>query len=256
MRALRARAVAGRPRNGCVSVPRPNGPRRARRAVRPNALASVAMRTGLDRLATHSALGAELRGARVGLLAHPASVDRRLVHIRDAARRRSASRSRIVFDPEHGYAGEAQDMVGVDDARDALGGTPVRSLYGDHFAALLRSAPTTSRASTSSSSTSRTSGRATTRSCGLAAVLALRACAGARRSRRRSSTARTPSAAPWRDAPRERRRQTARVLLVRRPRAHSRPPRPDARRDRRVARGRSNGLGPRGAAACSASQGL
>jgi len=40
------------------------------------------LRTGLDRLATHSALGAELRSSRVGLLAHPASVDRRLVHAR------------------------------------------------------------------------------------------------------------------------------------------------------------------------------
>ena len=40
------------------------------------------MRTGLDRLATHSKLGAQLRTSRVGLLAHPASVDRRLRHVR------------------------------------------------------------------------------------------------------------------------------------------------------------------------------
>jgi uncharacterized protein YbbC (DUF1343 family) len=89
------------------------------------------VRTGLDRLATHPTLGAELRGARVGLLAHPASVDRRLVHARgilDALGVRVA----IVFGPEHGYGGEAQDMVGVPDARDAFG-TPVRSLYGDRF---------------------------------------------------------------------------------------------------------------------------
>jgi uncharacterized protein YbbC (DUF1343 family) len=38
----------------------------------------------------------------------------------------------IVFGPEHGYGGEAQDMIGVDDARDALG-TPIRSLYGPTF---------------------------------------------------------------------------------------------------------------------------
>jgi len=89
------------------------------------------VRTGLDRLATHAALGAELRASRVGLLAHPASVDRRLVHARrilDAL----GVRVVIVFGPEHGYGGAAQDMIGVSDARDALG-TPVRSLYGERF---------------------------------------------------------------------------------------------------------------------------
>jgi uncharacterized protein YbbC (DUF1343 family) len=89
------------------------------------------VRTGLDRLATHPKLGAELRASRVGLLAHPASVDRRLVHARrilDALGVRVA----LVLGPEHGYGGEAQDMIGVADARDALG-TPIRSLYGTSF---------------------------------------------------------------------------------------------------------------------------
>lgn len=89
------------------------------------------MRTGLDRLATHPTLGAELRGARVGLLAHPASVDRRLVHARHILDALGVTVT-VVFGPEHGYGGEAQDMVGVADARDALG-TPVRSLYGARF---------------------------------------------------------------------------------------------------------------------------
>ena len=89
------------------------------------------VRTGLDRLATHSKLGTELRAARVGLLAHPASVDRRLVHARrilDAL----GVHPVIVFGPEHGHGGEAQDMVGVADCRDAAG-TPIRSLYGERF---------------------------------------------------------------------------------------------------------------------------
>ena len=93
------------------------------------------MRTGLDRLATHPNLGAELRAARVGLLAHPASVDRRLVHVRrvlDAL----GVKPVIVFGPEHGYGGEAQDMATVGDARDAEG-TIVRSLYGDQFEDLI-----------------------------------------------------------------------------------------------------------------------
>jgi uncharacterized protein YbbC (DUF1343 family) len=89
------------------------------------------LRTGLDRLATHPTLGAELRAARVGLLAHPASVDRRLVHARGVLDALGVSVA-IVFGPEHGYGGEAQDMIGVADARDALG-TPIRSLYGERF---------------------------------------------------------------------------------------------------------------------------
>jgi uncharacterized protein YbbC (DUF1343 family) len=92
------------------------------------------VRTGLDRLATHPTLGAELRAARVGLLAHPASVDRRLVHVRSILEALGVDVV-IVFGPEHGYGGEAQDMVGVADARDSFG-TPVRSLYGEDFADL------------------------------------------------------------------------------------------------------------------------
>ena len=38
----------------------------------------------------------------------------------------------VVFGPEHGYGGEAQDLIGVPDARDAFG-TPIRSLYGERF---------------------------------------------------------------------------------------------------------------------------
>ena len=89
------------------------------------------MRTGLDRLATHAVLGAELRGTRVGLLAHPASVDRRMVHARHILHALGVQVA-VVFGPEHGYGGEAQDMVGVADARDAFG-TPIRSLYGESF---------------------------------------------------------------------------------------------------------------------------
>ncbi len=89
------------------------------------------MRTGLDRLSTHSHLGASLRAARVGLLAHPASVDRRLVHARAILETLGIGVS-LVFGPEHGYGGEAQDMIGVADARDSFG-TPIRSLYGSRF---------------------------------------------------------------------------------------------------------------------------
>ena len=92
------------------------------------------MQTGVDSLPLYPALGLRLRSSRVGLLAHPASVDRGLVHTRDVLARLGAT-PRIVFGPEHGYGGEAQDMIGVADAKDAHG-TRIRSLYGEHFSDL------------------------------------------------------------------------------------------------------------------------
>jgi uncharacterized protein YbbC (DUF1343 family) len=70
-----------------------------------------------------------LRSSRVGLLAHPASIDRNLIHAREVLARIGVE-PRVVFGPEHGYGGEAQDMIGVADARDAHG-TRIVSLYGD-----------------------------------------------------------------------------------------------------------------------------
>jgi uncharacterized protein YbbC (DUF1343 family) len=86
--------------------------------------------TGLDRLASLTDLARELRGARVGLLAHPASVDRRYVHALDVLASLGV-RPRVLFGPEHGWAGQAQDMIGVDDA--SVQGTRIVSLYGERF---------------------------------------------------------------------------------------------------------------------------
>jgi uncharacterized protein YbbC (DUF1343 family) len=92
------------------------------------------MRTGLDRLAEDETIAGRVRGARFGLVAHPASVNRELVHVRRVLEVIGA-KPRVVFGPEHGYGGEAQDMIGVGDARDR-DGVPVRSLYGASFADL------------------------------------------------------------------------------------------------------------------------
>jgi uncharacterized protein YbbC (DUF1343 family) len=89
------------------------------------------MLTGLDRLVSTPDRLAALARERVALLAHPASVTRDLVHARTALANGGVNPV-IIFGPEHGYGGEAQDMVGVADARDAFG-TPVRSLYGDQW---------------------------------------------------------------------------------------------------------------------------
>jgi uncharacterized protein YbbC (DUF1343 family) len=82
---------------------------------------------GLDRLLE---LESRLRGARVGLLCHPASVDRRLRHVRELLADIGVAPA-VLFGPEHGYAGAAQDMVGVGDA--AHGATRVVSLYGERL---------------------------------------------------------------------------------------------------------------------------
>jgi uncharacterized protein YbbC (DUF1343 family) len=93
------------------------------------------MDVGLDRLPLHTSLVTRLRGARVGLLAHPASVDRSLTHAA-AVLHRARVRPAVFFGPEHGYGGEAQDMVGVSSAVDGRTGAPIHSLYGEHFADL------------------------------------------------------------------------------------------------------------------------
>ena len=96
------------------------------------------MLTGLDRLVEDPArkdLVERLRRSRVGLLAHPASVSRGLVHIVDVFAALGIV-PEVLFGPEHGWAGHAQDMIGVGDATDASRGTRVVSLYGENFSDL------------------------------------------------------------------------------------------------------------------------
>lgn len=96
------------------------------------------MQVGLDRLPLLAPLVDHLRTKRVGLLAHPASVDGKLRHI-SGVLAELRIRPAVIFGPEHGYGGEAQDMIGVPDARDPLTGAPIVSLYGDSFDALIPS---------------------------------------------------------------------------------------------------------------------
>lgn len=92
------------------------------------------MKVGLERLPGSRVLS-RLRAARVGLLTHPAAVDGALRHVSDVLFALGVSPT-LLFGPEHGYGGEAQDMVGVADARDARFGAPIVSLYGDDLASL------------------------------------------------------------------------------------------------------------------------
>lgn len=90
------------------------------------------MQTGLDRLPSLPSVVQQLRSCKLGVLAHPASVDRSLRHISQVLASLNI-KPKIFFGPEHGYGGEAQDMIGVADARDHLTNAPIVSLYGDKF---------------------------------------------------------------------------------------------------------------------------
>jgi uncharacterized protein YbbC (DUF1343 family) len=92
------------------------------------------VRTGLDVLAARA--WEPLRGLRVGLVCHPASVDARLRHAVDLLGGADGVHLAALFGPEHGFLGQAQDLIGVGDARDAGSGLRVHSLYGDSFASL------------------------------------------------------------------------------------------------------------------------
>ncbi|MDY0111107.1 MAG: DUF1343 domain-containing protein [Candidatus Krumholzibacteria bacterium] len=87
--------------------------------------------TGLDILLSDQA--ARLSGRRVGLLAHPASVDRRLRHAVPLLHAALGGDLRALFGPQHGLRGETQDnMVEWRGYIDPLTGLPVHSLYGEH----------------------------------------------------------------------------------------------------------------------------
>jgi uncharacterized protein YbbC (DUF1343 family) len=86
------------------------------------------VRTGLDVLAADAF--ARFRGQRVGLVAHPASVDSRLRHAIELLAEAPGVHLTAVFGPEHGLLGEAQDLIGVRDDRDPLSGLRSHSLYG------------------------------------------------------------------------------------------------------------------------------
>lgn len=86
---------------------------------------------GLDRLLRETELLAPLRGRRVALLAHPASVTADLEHSLDVLARLPGMRLTAAFGPQHGLRGDKQDnMVESSDFIDPRHAVPVFSLYG------------------------------------------------------------------------------------------------------------------------------
>src|ERR1043166_3879102 len=90
------------------------------------------MKFGLDRLVAEPALRAPLKGRRVALLAHPASVTENLTHALDALAACGGLKITAAFGPQHGLRGEKQDnMIESPDFTDPVHGIPVFSLYGE-----------------------------------------------------------------------------------------------------------------------------
>lgn len=90
------------------------------------------MKFGIDRLLSEAELRAPLRGKRVALLAHPASVTEGLAHSLDALIACGDMNVTAAFGPQHGLRGDKQDnMVESPDFTDPVHGIAVFSLYGE-----------------------------------------------------------------------------------------------------------------------------
>jgi uncharacterized protein YbbC (DUF1343 family) len=72
-----------------------------------------------------------LKGLRVGLLVHPASVNKRLEHAVNLLVKSRRLTLKAIFGPQHGIYGETQDnMIEWESFQDRHTGLPVFSLYG------------------------------------------------------------------------------------------------------------------------------
>jgi uncharacterized protein YbbC (DUF1343 family) len=90
------------------------------------------MKFGIDRLLQDPALRTPLKGRRLALLAHPASVTADLTHSLDALAACADLTVTAAFGPQHGLRGDKQDnMMESPDFNDPVHGIPVFSLYGE-----------------------------------------------------------------------------------------------------------------------------
>ncbi len=89
------------------------------------------MKFGIDQLLASPNLLDELRGKRVALVAHPASVTEDLTHSLDALIAAGVNVT-SAFGPQHGLKGDKQDnMVETSDEIDPTYNIPIFSLYGE-----------------------------------------------------------------------------------------------------------------------------
>ncbi len=93
--------------------------------------------SGLDVLVSQAF--APLRGLRVGLVVHPASVDAKLRHAIDLFTAAPGVTLTAIFGPEHGLMGQAQDLIHVaehESTGHAATAVRLHSLYGPSAASL------------------------------------------------------------------------------------------------------------------------
>jgi uncharacterized protein YbbC (DUF1343 family) len=89
------------------------------------------MKLGIDVLLSDSKLRARLKGKRLSLLAHPASMTGGFQHAIDALMAQPDLKLSSAFGPQHGLRGDKQDnMVESDDFTDPQHRIPIFSLYG------------------------------------------------------------------------------------------------------------------------------
>src|SRR4051812_3725831 len=89
------------------------------------------MRLGVDRLLRDDKLKARLKGRRLALLAHPASMTADFLHSVDALARCPELKLAAAFGPQHGMRGDKQDnMIESEDYFDPLHKFPVSTLSG------------------------------------------------------------------------------------------------------------------------------
>jgi uncharacterized protein YbbC (DUF1343 family) len=92
-------------------------------------MSETIVQTGLD--VFEKSWPKKLNGSRVGLLIHPASVNRRLEHAVNIFMKSRKFILKALFGPQHGIYGETQDnMIEWEDFDDCHTGLPVFSLYG------------------------------------------------------------------------------------------------------------------------------
>jgi uncharacterized protein YbbC (DUF1343 family) len=90
------------------------------------------MKFGIDCLLADAQLRKPLKGKRVALLAHPASLTADWTHSLDALAGVGDVDLAAAFGPQHGLRGDKQDnMVESPDFHDPIHGIPVFSLYGE-----------------------------------------------------------------------------------------------------------------------------
>jgi uncharacterized protein YbbC (DUF1343 family) len=98
--------------------------------IEPRASAAI-VHSGLDVLVRDG--HPMLRGKKVGLVVHQASVDRNLRYAQDLLAQRDDFQVAALFGPQHGIWGTTQDnMIEWEGFHDSRHRVPVHSLYGEH----------------------------------------------------------------------------------------------------------------------------